>query len=91
MLERDMIVRVVAVALLLYALGSFTNARWELERQQTETQRLETLREDLLGQRRALEERLALADDPAQMRRLAWEKLRMVMPEETVFAFARSR
>lgn len=91
MRERDMIVRVVAVALLLYALGSFTNARWELERQQTETQRLETLREDLLGQRRALEERLALADDPAQMRRLAWEKLRMVMPEETVFAFARSR
>lgn len=91
MRERDMIVRVVAVALLLYALGSFTNARWELERQQTETQRLETLREDLLAQRRALEERLALADDPAQMRRLAWEKLRMVMPEETVFAFARSR
>lgn len=91
MRERDMIVRVVAVALLLYALGSFTNARWELERQQTETQRLETLREDLLAQRRALEERLALADDPAQMRRLAWEKLRMVMPEETVFTFARSR
>lgn len=91
MRERDMIVRVVAVALLLYALGSFTSARWELERQQTETQRLETLREDLLAQRRALEERLALADDPAQMRRLAWEKLRMVMPEETVFAFARSR
>ena len=90
MRERDMIVRVVAVALLLYALGSFTNARWELERQQTETRRLETLREDLLAQRRALEERLALADDPAQMRRLAWEKLRMVMPDETVFAFARS-
>ena len=90
MRERDMIVRVVAVALLLYALGSFTNARWELQRQQAETQRLETRREEHLVQRLALEARLALADDPAQMRRLDWEKLRMVMPEETVFAFARS-
>ena len=91
MRERDRILRVVIVALLLYALGSFTNARWELERQQAQTRALEAQRQQLLADRQALEQRLRQADDPAQMRRLAWEKLRMVLPEETVFAFTQTK
>ena len=91
MRERDRILRAVALALLLYALGSYTGARWELARQQERTKLLEARRSALQSEERSLEERLRQAEDPEQMRRLAWERLRMVRPEETVFAFSQTR
>ena len=87
MRERNLIMRLVILALMLYALGSFVSAGRELARQRADTRALEARRQELLAERRELEERIAAADDAATMRRLAWEKLRMVMPGETVFCF----
>lgn len=79
--------RLVLLALLIYALGSYVTARWELRRQQAETRELEGKKQVLLAQRQELEERLAALDDPELLRRLAWERLRMVAPGERVFTF----
>ena len=87
MRERNLIMRLVILALMLYALGSFVSAGRELARQRADTRALEARRQELLAERRELEERIAAADDADTMRRLAWEKLRMVMPGETVFCF----
>ena len=87
MRERDRIMRLVVLALLLYSLGNFVSARWELERQRADTQALEGRKQALLAERQELEGSLSASGDAEQMRRLAWERLRMVMPGETVFYF----
>ena len=87
MRERNLIMRLVILALMLYALGSFVSARRELARQQADIRALEARKQELLAERQELESRLAAADDAEAMRRLAWERLRMVMPGETVFCF----
>ncbi|MBR4548467.1 MAG: septum formation initiator family protein [Oscillospiraceae bacterium] len=87
MRERNLIMRLVVLALMLYALGSFVSAGRELARQQADTRALEARRQELLAERRELEAQITAAEDPEVMRRLAWEKLRMVMPGETVFCF----
>ena len=85
MWEKHRVMRLVILALLLYALLSFAAARQELERQRADTALLEQKRQSL--EQEELKHRLQVADDPAQMRRLAWEKLRLVSPDETVFLF----
>lgn len=87
MRDNPVMLRLVLLALLLYALVNFTAARWELRSQQADTRELELKQEELLAQRRELEERLRAVEDPALLRRLAWEKLRMVSPGERVFSF----
>lgn len=87
MREHHVLLRLVLLVLLLYALANYTAARWELSRQQADTRQLEGRKQELLAQRQELEERLRAIDDPAQLRRLAWEKLRMVSPGERVFTF----
>jgi len=87
MWEKHRVMRLVILALLLYALGSFTAARRELARQRADTAALERRHESLLAEREELDRRLLSADDPKQMRRLAWERLRLVLPDETVFTF----
>ena len=87
MRERNLIMRLLVLALMLYALASFVSAGRELARQRADTGALEARRRELLAERRELEAQLAAADDADTMRRLAWEKLRMVMPGETVFCF----
>ena len=87
MRERNLIVRLVILALMLYALGRFVSAGRELARQQADTRALEARRQELLAERRELEAQIAAVGDPDAMRRLAWERLRMVMPGETVFCF----
>lgn len=90
MRERNLIMRLVILALMLYSLASFVSAGRELARQQADTRVLESRRQELLAERRELEAQLAAVDDAGTMRRLAWEKLRMVMPGETVFCFTES-
>ena len=90
MRERNLIMRLVILALMLYALGSFVSAGRELAGQRADTRVLEARRQELLAERRELEAQLAAADDAAAMRHLAWERLRMVMPGETVFCFTES-
>ena len=90
MRERNVIMRMVVVALMLYALGNYVSARWDLERQRAVTRSLEEKRQELLLEQERLENRLAAGFDAGEMRRLAWERLRMVMPGETVFCFTQS-
>ncbi len=87
MREHNLIMRLVILALMLYALGSFVSAGRELARQRADTRALEARRQELLAEQQELEAQLAAAEDAGTMRRLAWEKLRMVMPGETVFCF----
>ena len=87
MRKQNVIIRLVLLALLLYSLGNLAAARLELVRQREDTLALLEQEQALLAERAALEARLHSAGDPAFMRRLAWERLGMVAPGETVYFF----
>ena len=87
MRERNLIMRLVVLAALLYSLTNLSTARRELLRQEAETQALRREKQTLLQERQELERRLDAVGDAEEMRRLAWERLHMVMPGETVFYF----
>ena len=87
MRNRRAIVRIVAVALLLYALASLIAVRRELNTVQALQQSLAEELAQLQQEQALLEEKLAAFGEDAEMRRLAWERLRMVMPEDTVYYF----
>ena len=84
---RNVVLRAVLAALLLYALCGFAEARRRVALQRETNAGLERTRQELLQERERLQTQLLTADDPETMRRLAWEKLRMTFPEETVFVF----
>jgi len=88
MRERNLIMRLVVLAALLYSLTSLSTARRELLRQEAETQALRREKQTLLLERQELERRLDAVGNAEEMRRLAWERLHMVMPGETVFYFS---
>ncbi len=88
MRERNLIMRLVVLAALLYSLTNLSTARRELLRQEVETQALRREKQTLLLERQELERRLDAVGDAEEMRRLAWERLHMVMPGETVFYFS---
>ena len=88
MRERNLIMRLVVLAALLYSLTNLSTARRELLRQEAETQSLRREKQELLLERQELERRLDAVGDAEEMRRLAWERLHMVMPGETVFYFS---
>ena len=75
------------MALLLYSLASLFTLRRELETMSGLRQSLETELAALLQERRELEAKLAAYGEEAEMRRLAWERLGMVAPGETVYYF----
>lgn len=91
MQNRKAIMRLVAVGLLLYAMVSLL----AINRQLADTQRLrDTLArqaEELRREQESLEEKLAAYGQDAEMRRLAWQRLGMVMPGETVYYFIGER
>ena len=88
MRERNLIMRLVVLAALLYSLTNLSTARRELLRQEVETQALRREKQTLLLERQELERRLDAVGDAEEMRQLAWERLHMVMPGETVFYFS---
>ena len=88
MRERNLIMRLVVLAALLYSLTNLSTARREMLRQEAETQALRREKQTLLLERQELERRLDAVGDAEEMRRLAWERLHMVMPGETVFYFS---
>ncbi|MBR1578771.1 MAG: hypothetical protein IJ653_09370, partial [Bacteroidales bacterium] len=59
------------VALLFYALGAFASARRAVAQQREANAALEQTRQELLLEQAALRDRLAMAEDPEAMRRLA--------------------
>ena len=91
MQNRETIVRIVLVALMIYALFSFASARRELDQTRQTVLRLEEEYESLTEENRQLEQRLASGSDDETMEALAWERLGLVMPGETVFYFTKDR
>lgn len=87
MRQNRVVLRLALIALLLYALGVLTAARWELRQQQATARELESKKQTLLAQSRELEGRMRAAEEPESLRRLAWERLRMLRPGEKVFFF----
>lgn len=87
MQNRNGIMRLVLVALLLYALFGLTAVRQEVIA--AEQNQMELSRELLLCRQEhaELESKLAAADSREEMERLARTRLGMVMPGEIVFYF----
>lgn len=81
------IIRIVAVALLLYSLASLITVRRQLDAMESLRGRLTAELEALQQERRRLEEQLTVYGEDGEMRRLAWERLGMVAPGETVYYF----
>ena len=85
--SRNTVVRIVAVALLLYSLASLFTVSRELGTMKALRQTLETELAALRQERQELEAKLTAYGEEAEMRRLAWERLGMVAPGEIVYYF----
>jgi len=88
MQNRNTILRVVALALLLYALLSLVTVRRELAASRESAKALSLELSQLRGEAALLEEMTEELDGAEAMERLARERLGMVMPGEKVFSFA---
>jgi len=91
MQNRATILRIVLVALMLYALLNFASARAELERTRQMELAFETEYEGLAEENRQLRQRLEAGGDDETIEALARERLGLVMPGETVFYFTKDR
>ena len=87
MLHRNLIMRIVAVGLLLYALLRLVSVYGQWQVTEREAAGLETELAQLSEERKELEAKLDPAARESEMRRLAWERLGMVMPGEKIFYF----
>ena len=87
MRNRSLITRIVALALLLYALGSLTAVSRELDAAQHTVEALRLQRQELAAEQERLRQLLADRDDPGELERLARERLGMVSPGEKIFYF----
>ncbi len=85
--HRRTLLRIVALALLLYALASLLTVRRELARAEALCRTLGGEILQLQQERRDLEAALAAYGQEQEMRRLAWERLGMVAPGERVYLF----
>lgn len=91
MRDRDVILRIVILALLLYSLASFASVRSDLRRTEQLAQSLEAELNELQCENRELEEMLSGPRSDEEMRMLARQRLGMVMPGEKVFYFTTDR
>lgn len=91
MQSRETIIRIVLVALMLYALLNFTSARAELEQTRQTALELETEHECLTEENRQLRQNLDFGSDDETIEAMARERLGLVMPGETVFYFTKDR
>ncbi len=91
MQNRDLILRIVIMALLVYALTSLAAVRSDLSRTQ---QTADTLQEELAQlQKENTQLQAKLAEDRSdqEMQQLARQRLGMVMPGEKIFYFTTDR
>ncbi len=86
-MPKNLILRIVVVALMLYALISLGGLRGDLRRTEQLAGQLEAEKELLAAENARLEASLNEAKDPEEMRRLAWERLGLVLPGEKIFYF----
>ena len=87
MKHRDRILRAAAVMLLLYAVASLTREYLQLCRTEGLLNTLAAENAALTQRQRELTAQLEQPPDERELRRLAWERLGMAAPGETIFIF----
>ena len=87
MRNHEMILRIVALALLLYALGSFAASELRLRQTEAETSALEQRLLRLREENAELHTALDHAGSEEEILRRARERLGLVLPGETIFCF----
>ena len=85
--NRRLIIRIVALALLFYGLGSITAVRRELDAAQETVEALRLQRQVLAEEQERLRQTLADRESPEELERLARERLGMVRPGERIYYF----
>lgn len=89
--NRNVILRIVIVALLCYTLSSFVAARERLHETELAAKTLSQELAELQTENELLQARLSRLDDEDELRAMAWQRLGMVMPDEKVFYFKTDR
>lgn len=89
--NRNVILRIVIVALLCYTLSSFVAARERLHETELAAKILSQELAELQTENELLQARLSRLDDEDELRAMAWQRLGMVMPDEKVFYFTTDR
>lgn len=87
MREHAVILRIVAVALLLYAMAGWVSVHGRLRSVQQLQQQLAGELTALRAEQDALAQQILDFGTASELRRLAWERLGMVLPGETVYYF----
>lgn len=89
--NKNVILRIVIVVLLCYTLSSFIAARQRLRETELAVQSARQELTELEQENARLKKQIAGLDDEDELRRLAWQRLGMVMPDEKVFYFTIDR
>ena len=87
MRNRNLMLRVAVLALLLYSLWNLAAEYRSLKRMEALNEELTAVCEQLRGEGEELRRKLEQPADAQEMRQLAWERLGMVFPGERVFCF----
>lgn len=86
-MQKDVILRIVVTALMLYGLFSLASVRGELRRTERLAQELEARYTVLEEEKSELETRLEAVKSPEEMERLARQRLGLVFPGDRLFYF----
>lgn len=89
--NRNVILRIVVLALLLYSMANFTAAQERLRETEQTADRLRQELNELQNEHEELEAALLNLEDEDELRRLARQRLGMVMPGEKIFYFTTDR
>ena len=87
MQNRKILLRIVALALLIYALLSLLGVQRQLRSAEARREALLAELARLRQEQAELDARLAAYGSEEELRRLAWERLGMVAPGEVVYYF----
>lgn len=85
--NRENLLRVIVVALLVYSIAHLSAERTKLYSQEQELQRMSSRLMSLEEKRQELRARAASRNSDEELKRQAWERLGMVMPDEIIFYF----
>lgn len=91
MKTRELLLRIVAVSLLLYSIGALCSRQSRLWDMRGECCTLQERCDRLRAGNAELYQRAALQESDQALRQMAWERLGMVVPGETVFYFVTDR
>ena len=90
-MPRNIILRIVVVALMLYSLVSLASVRRDLRRTERLAEELGLEHARLSVENAWLTERLSTPRTQEEMRLLAWERLGLVLPGDKVFYFTEAQ